>query len=381
MELDVKIRHLSHINIGFYSIILFLFLSSLGPVIDNTFGSAFKLLMYFSTLLVTAFIGVFYCNVLRSTFGIYTIFFIIIILLAQLIFVTSDLLSFGQGIFRFLLMPIAVFSIVVFLKQKNINSYVFFRFYFILNLAIFYYRAIFDYSFFGFYDGFDAEFFYRPSNLSSPIIFAIELSIWLGIIFQKGKNITLWFLLIVPALILMHSRSSFIIVLLILIFYYFKNLKKINVLLYSIFLLITAVYFIDYEIIESIVNFKSSHYQKRFSSVANVLNLISEFSVGEFLFGLGYGVTIGGNSYANAVYLENGILSIFIENGLFLFLLFIFALFFLFFKYFNRPNVFFVILISVIITNLFASNITSNTVFFFILYLYFFLIESRRKSI
>ena len=134
--------------------------------------------------------------------------------------------ALSLGIARFLFLPILACYSAKDIVKKDIDIFSVFVVYLLINLLIFYVRAFYSYNFFNVLDVTLEEWTYRPSNLSNPIIFAIEVAILLSLMIRstisKQNKIIISLMVFVP-LVLMFSRSSYIIIIANYMFLYIRE--------------------------------------------------------------------------------------------------------------------------------------------------------------
>lgn len=148
------------------------------------------------------------------------------------------------GFYRLLIIPLTAYYSLIYMKLNGKKISDVFIPYFIVNLLILYYRAFVDYSFFGsltMFGGFEHLYsaggaLYRPSNLTSPIIFSVELAVFLGVLFHEQGGSPKTFLLTASSILpfaLMRSRSG-LMLLLFLFSIKFLSRRKVRTVLLAI---------------------------------------------------------------------------------------------------------------------------------------------------
>jgi hypothetical protein len=251
-----------------------------------------------------------------------------------------------------------------------------FYIYFIINIIIVYYRSFFDYTFFGilssnvfekFADSYAVgEALWRPSNLSSAIVFSVELVIFLFLqYFSESNRRKLLFISIasiVPILV-MQSRSSWVILSLGIIFILLKKKKYFFLSLITLF---STYLLFKFEIILKVINlftFNEESYSTRFNSVYGSIQWFVESPLNKILFGNGTGFanykTPGTDNFG--VYVENFHLSILFDQGLLIFIVWILFNIYCLFRFTRNKNSLSIILFFVLLSNSFSSSLTVFT--------------------
>ena len=217
----------------YYFASVFAIISSLSPAI-NVFSpisvSNFQIALTILVVIITLKL-----KLITNTH--YIIFLCVFsILLIQQVFRGGSLFNFELSVFKFIIIPCIMYYSYLIAIFYNVNFLNTFYIYFIINIIIVYYRAFFDYTFFGlmsfdmsgkFADSYEVgQILWRPSNLSSAIIFSVELVIFLFLQYfsKSNRRILLFFSIasIVPILV-MQSRSTWVILSLGIIFILLKK--------------------------------------------------------------------------------------------------------------------------------------------------------------
>lgn len=298
------------------------------------------------------------------------------ILLIQQVFRGGNSFNFELSVFKFLIIPCIIYYSYLIAKFYNVNFLNTFYIYFIINIIIVYYRSFFDYTFFGilssnvfekFADSYTVgEALWRPSNLSSAIVFSVELVIFLFLqYFSESNRRKLLFISIasiVPILV-MQSRSSWVILSLGIIFILLKKKKYFFLSLITLF---STYLLFKFEIILKVIylfTFNEESYSTRFNSVYGSIQWFVESPLNKILFGNGTGFanykTPGTDNFG--VYVENFHLSILFDQGLLIFIVWILFNIYCLFRFTRNKNSLSVILFFVLLSNSFSSSLTVFT--------------------
>ena len=298
------------------------------------------------------------------------------ILLIQQVFRGGNSFNFELSVFKFLIIPFIIYYSYLIAKFYKVNFLNTFYIYFIINIIIVYYRSFFDYTFFGilssnvfekFADSYVVgEALWRPSNLSSAIVFSVELVIFLFLqYFSESNRRKLLFISIasiVPILV-MQSRSSWVILSLGIIFILLKKKKYFFLSLITLF---STYLLFKFEIILKIINlftFNEESYSTRFNSVYGSIQWFVESPSNKILFGNGTGFanykTPGTDNFG--VYVENFHLSILFDQGLLIFIVWILFNIYCLFRFTRNKNSLSIILFFVLLSNSFSSSLTVFT--------------------
>lgn len=358
----------------FYGTLTTLIIISLGPAIDPSVGSNIKFGVIAAIFLVVA------TNALRHyKVSIYAIVFMVLALVKEIIGYTLGftMQSFMLSIYVY----VVIFGIAYFnfldIKARGINFWDQYQIYIIICLAIQFYRAIFDFSFFGLAtmkgDGMYQELYeyggelFRPSSLQGCIVYAIELGVFIGItILKEGINKKNSIILIVATigLLLTYSRSGLLIFFISVIFYLVRSRKTsflpIALIAFVVYLLANIGYS---DRLNESLDFGSETYQTRFTSIATVLGKISSFNFFECIFGVGYGMAnyIGENGLI-AYYVENYYLSLIINSGFVTLILMIFYSIYIIFEGRKKKLSDTVVFVALLIVNFLACSLLTYSV-------------------
>lgn len=363
--------------------VFFVLVFSLNPIISFSFGEIY----YQIILSIMATINIYHIvrlNFLKKWHILYFLFVIIVIIFQLLI---SDILlvQVFLTLYRFILIPFIGFYSVVFLRYYGKSPLRIIVLYMIINLSILYYRSIFDYSFFGFYNISErllrfyeyGEALYRPSNLTSPILFSVELGIICAIIVYycmrlklSTLNAFLIILMTLPAFYLMQSRSGFIIyIFAVLSLMLFSGKKMPIISIGAIFLLFGFLIYDPY--LFSFLDLSDSTYLFRFSTMADFLRTYSEIDTERIFLGLGVGsANYFLESSGYTFYVESFILGFIADSGLIVsFLIMISTIKFIIGNISNRKYYLTIVFILIILVNLISSNLIAFSVVFWLFFL------------
>lgn len=314
---------------------------------------------------------------------------IVIIVLSLLSFISLQLIVSDMSskqlmlsFVRLLIIPITAYYSVFYIRlnKKKISDV--FLPYFIVNLFILYYRSFVDYSFFGairIFEGFEQLYsvggvLYRPSNLSSPIIFSVELAVFLAVVLHEQGRGLKFFLLsgisIVP-FILMRSRSGLVLLIFLIVTKLLSGKKFRTILLAASLLAILILMFGQNLYILSVFDFAESSYVKRGHSILEALQTIGTYEVKYLLLGKGSGsantyMSQAGSSYE--LYVENFFISILNDYGIVFNAILIFFTIYvitltLTTNIYNKERSFFTFaFMGILLTNFLASNLSLFTV-------------------
>ena len=302
---------------------------------------------------------------------------VLFVIFFQLLVNDATLNQIILGLFKLLFIPAIAYSAFFYAKKEHLDVTDIIRPYIILNIAILYYRAFIDYSFFDIIEISDAYYategiiksvFFRPSNLSSPIMFAIELSIYIALLLRQlglSKGFLIEFSLYIFPLIVMQSRAALAIVAASFICYIFlqrmyKTLFLITIIFFLLFIQFRGeIYFF------TVFDIGGEGYLKRFTSMIHALDSMEGYDMIHILLGKGIGASnmiVVDGSYK--LYVENFYISFINDMGFV-----IAAMWFLFtitVIFVTRPNPLIkTALLVLLLTNVFASNFTAFNVQFF----------------
>lgn len=313
----------------FYGITIYLIIVSTAPIWELFLNDI--IIYSFYTLIVFLLIFKLYMKKIKISIYIYYILFMSIYNIMIMVLINSSINSFILAEYQFILIPLITILSLKNVRIYQVNLTKLILPYLSICLIIFYYRAFIDYSFFGLVDLYNFDSWsnlytfggsnYRPSNLNSPIIFSIELVVYLAIIlYEQGfKKITKYlFLLSIVPLILMRSRSSIVILIFTLIVIL---LKKKNVKYFfpvGIGCVIICSLFGNYIGLEEIFKFANSSYVGRFNSALTSIESFFDLDLIKILFGNGVGSANynGINSNGFLFYTENYFVAKLIDTGL-----------------------------------------------------------------
>lgn len=373
---------------------LFLFCVTISPLLNLIWTE----LTFYLIVLILIFVII---EFIKSTSAfIFRGFFLVLLafLVIQLMFIRLNLFQFQLSIYRFLIIPIVAFYSVHISLKSDVKLSFYITPPIILGIGIVYYRIFFDYTFFGLveldlYEKFSDNFSYgstlwRPSSLESPIIFSMQLVLFLFYFLNQSNSdrkhrmiMRILFIISFFPLLVMRSRSAFIVLLIsfsIILIYQKIKLKSI---LYLIALVWTLYFTINNVNLGSVFSLNDESYSVRSSSVINSLN---QFTNGEtknlFLgFGSGYSnVEINKNEGFN-MYVENFFLSYLIDYGILFFLPFCIFNFWLLYKCLLSKNLYFFSFSIFLLTNFFSSNLTAYSIqFLYWIFVFNFLLTSTK---
>ena len=305
--------------------------------------------------------------------------------------ISNDLAAGVLCIFRYTLIPLfAYLACIEFRKSgKHIGSLL--LPYLIVNLMIFYLRAFYSYDFFGVLDVALEEWMYRPSNLASPIIFAIEVAIALSLLMiadlKNGYKIIIVMTCIIP-LLLMHSRSAGVIILIAALFYTILYYPKFW--LFLILVLLLGLIMVDFDKFElpyffSIFDTNEASYGSRFDSIRITLDyFLQKPSLIQFI-GLG---TLAASQSASSIgremlYIESGVIAVLVEQGLLVFCIFILVIFLTTVVALRkRQNAFIISVVhAVILINLMSASLTVTSIWLIICFMLAWILTDKRRAV
>lgn len=376
----------------YFSLVGFFLLFSLGPllkVVLNIQSIGVVYIFYF---------GAFFVRLLmleHKRLNLRILFYILV----ALVFLTLQNLSTGQsidefilGVSKFIFLPILALYAVKDLQRNKVDLFSIFIIYLIINYFVFYVRAFYDYSFFGVLDADFEEWTYRPSNLSTPIIFAIEIAILISLMLRSNLSIAykiMIAIITVLPLALMHSRSSYIIIA-VSFFFFLLHQRRYGVFLSFVSILFFITLFISTKSGEipyflTIFDFSSDSYGTRFSSMEAAISVIASMDISELLLGLGSGTasqhSAGASLEVDVVYVENALISLIVENGIIIFFCFFLSLVYYPIRTGLKGNSahLFVILVSIWLVNFFAASLTVLSVQLLYWTVYFYGLFQRHQ--
>lgn len=353
----------------YFSLLGFLFLVSFGKLftfLTNIQSMSIIYIYYFAIF----FISIMYRE--RDNYKLTTLIFVIgvfCLLLMQTLVSKIDISGLSLGIARFLFLPIMASYAAKDIIKRNVDLCSIFIVYFSLSFVIFYIRAFYSYDFFNILDVEMEAWTYRPSSFTNPIIFAIEVAIFISLMLHSQLAIKAKLLLILISiipLVLMFSRSAYVIIIINLLFFLIYKKRFVSIFnLVFVSTLLGAIYFNltgDLPYILSIFDFEGGSYGTRTTSMTDALIFISEMNIQEFLFGLGSGFASqhGATEYGTVFYVENTFLSLIIENGMLFMVFYLISLIYFIIKTGLKKNskYHFVLIISIALVNLFSANLT-----------------------
>jgi len=357
----------------YYIASVFAIVSSLSPAI--IVWSAIPVAAFQMTLAVIVVILTYNLKLITNTHLAVIIGVISVLLLQQLVR-GGSLFSVQLFVFKFVIIPIVLYYSYLLAQYYNVSFLNTFYPYFFLNIIIVYYRAFFDYTFFGvlsfegmnqFSDAYSVgKILWRPSNLSSAIVFSVELVIFLALQYfsavNRKKLMFISILSIVPILV-MQSRSSWVILSMLIIYSLMKNRKFV---LLSFITLLSSYLFYKLKIISKVydlLTMNEASFSSRFNSVIESVPLFFKNTLNRIVFGNGTGFANykmpGNDSFG--VYVENFHLSVLFDQGIIIFVFWIlFNIYCLLIFALNKTNMSSV-LFFVLLTNCFSSSLTVFT--------------------
>lgn len=314
-------------------------------------------------------------------------------LLFQSIFIHITYQQNILSIFRYLILPFIAYAQILYLKRYEVKYSTVFLPYFIINLGVLYYRAVVDYSFMGYVETYKGTIYeslytfggsgYRPSNLNSPIIFSIELVIFIYLLYLENKDKKKYFIfflvLAIPALYLMSSRSSYVLITFFVLYQLIqeKRYKAFFILtVLSLVLLISDVKDIRFF---SFLDYQNGSYGIRFDSVVTTIKKFALESTANILLGKGAGTAnlFLGSGKNLIYYTENFHISVLVDEGVIGFLFWIFVnAYCVFLSFKKRRQYLGIIIIGLLLINFMSSNLTSYTIQFIYYALLFEIIYS-----
>ena len=323
----------------------------------------------------------------------------------MLIVITKELISYAIGISNSWQLFVSLFSYLVIagtaycgfkcmddVREDFWNNL---KFVFLLFFAVQIYRTFFDYTFWGIKplelegEQYSSLFqygglYFRPSSLESPIIYSVELALFLGyLLFHDGfsRENWLWFVGGGVSLLLTNSRTGMIILALAIIgnALFKKQYKTTFGLLLFAIMIITILG--KWNTISSIFDLSGGTYVRRISSIQNTVNTLRNMSPLEMLFGMGFGA-------ANYIQ-ENNQVMIYVEDFYFALIansgfittafFFVFCICAVFVGLLHKNNSS-VLLISLLIGNIVACSLLNYTIQLFFWILSFSLLETNKEK-
>lgn len=313
----------------------FILLVSISPLIKYLVGLQSLSVIYAIFLIVFFIAAIIRDKGLLNNKMIFFSLGIASLLLIQQAVIGFDVNFLALGLVKLLLLPLLGYFTAKDLHSKHKDLFSVFFIYLIINLAIFYIRAFFEYTFFGILDVRTEEWVYRPSNLSSPIIFAIEMVVIISIMYassvSKVTKIIFIALILIP-LALMQTRAAMALFALMTMAYLIYS-KQTILLMFLIIFGAFAIYMLwlvtgETLYVFSIFSYDGGAYGSRISSITETLNIFSEFNILQMLLGIGSGLASQhASSFGyESFYIENGIIALVVENGFLIFLIFLISI-------------------------------------------------------
>jgi hypothetical protein len=365
----------------YISLAIFLILISISPLLRLLLDMQSTSSIYVIYLLIF-FIGVFLRGNQRlNLVRIYFVLIIFMFFIIQAFNIEFNLKTLSLSVMQVLFIPLIAYYGAYDMRKKNVDIFSVFIAYLLINYFIFYTRAFFDYNFFGVLDAELAAWMYRPSNLTTPIIFSIEVAILLSLMIQsqlKNSYKIMLLLISVAPLILMHSRSAYIIIFISYTFFLLRE-KKYTALFYLIIVLIlasSAYFYVAEKVPYFFTLFEFESYGSRVSSLLNSVDFISKMEIVNIFFGLGAGSSshYTASNIVDVIYVENAFISMIIEHGIIVFIGYIFSLLYYIIKTGLKGDsaYFFVIIISLWIVNMMSASLTvmSVSILYWTIYFY-----------
>ncbi|WP_299159455.1 hypothetical protein [uncultured Tenacibaculum sp.] len=360
----------------YYSAMFFALATSLSPVINANFRSGSYLLIALIILMLSIHLVK---DSLIKTKHIVIWALVSVLILLQVLLVSLSGFQIILSIYRFIVIPFVIYYSFIYSKKNNLKFSQLLVPYFIVNLIIVYYRTVIDYSFFGvvnIYSGTEFEHLFayggqsfRPSNLSTPIIFSIELVSFLSFFYYENKKTKMFYFLVIISIIpmiVMGSRSSYVMLFVVICYNLIYHKKTLKILLSSFVFAFAVVLTGKLDDILSIVTLKEHSYTARLGSITQLIDNLGNDNFITILFGKGVG-------FANmelepgmgfGVYVENFHLALLYDSGIFIFLFWIlFNLTLILFTIFKKRYFELAIIIfGILLVNIFSSNLTGYTV-------------------
>lgn len=361
-------------NKPYYSSMLLALVISLSPIINNyLLNNGSNILIFFIAFILL--VHIIKDRLIRTT-HLLIILSVFILISIQFLIQSLSFLQVTISIFKYILIPFTVYFSFIYLKKRELKISNILVPYILINLIIVYYRTFIDYSFFGLiniYEGTNLESLFdvgglswRPSNLSSAIIFSIELVSFLALYYyENNKSRMFYFIAIISIipLIVMRSRSSMVMIFIIILYHLIYKRRVLKIFFASfVFSLVVVLSEIADSFLE-VITLKESSISGRFGSVTKTINDFWNTDLLSILFGKGAGFAnmelVPGKGF-NA-YVENFHLSILYDSGIFVFLFWIiFNIYILNFTIFKKR--YFevsIIILGILIVNNFSSNLTT----------------------
>lgn len=303
----------------------------------------------------------------------------------------QSIIQFLYGMYQYVFLPSFAYLSVLSMRRRGMELGRVMLFYVLINLLILYWRAFVDYTFFGTnIIGIDWRYvdeykiggrfgLYRPSNLNTPLSFAVELSALIAVILWENwareqmysnalhnsrvRSIVL-LLVSLPAFALMKTRSGtmLLIFLLGMLMIYLKKTK----LLLRIMVIGSGVLIFVQDRFYLLTAFSPHEqtYSIRINSIMNSLVLFGKFTLSEQLLGKGVGAANSNLLSEGFIYYsENFFIAQLINGGILMFVLWIGVTVFSLLKRTTYSYYRFVI-IGILLVNILASSLSINNTWF-----------------
>lgn len=295
--------------------------------------------------------------------------------------------SFIQAMYTYVIVIGIVYFSYWEMKKNRIDFLRLFSVYIVLCLGVLFYRTLFDYSFHGLalnedvftkYSGnFEyGSYSFRPSSFESPIIFSIQLSIFISwLVFKEGitKRNALLLTFSTIGLLLTFSRSGLLMLMIAGVIYAVKSKKSPIVICFMALVLFGLMVALDYtdrflDVFK--IGSESADYQGRFNSINTVWRQIASFDISELFLGLGYGVANNPDDNGDVLYyVENYYFTLFINSGFFALLLFLLYYLKVVIHGVKRSNYYSLLCLLILLVNCLACSLYANTVFMLLFFL------------
>lgn len=366
---------------------------SFGPLFDGYLSGSYKFILIFAIFAIELFHSVYYHNNILYW----------CILVAAAIFKESIAFLIGinslNSLFLSLYVYVIIFSISFFsykqICEKNVDFSRQLKFYMMACIFVQLYRTFVDYSFGGIiklevqdeayaYAYQMGEHLFRPSNLETPIAYAIEAALFFGLVLFNSeclKKKLPWLILAIVSVALTNSRSGMVMVALEIIAYCVL-MKKIKFGSFVGIIGAIIIMVFDYSSrFFSVFNFETRSYNTRFNSISNALEQISNFSLADMLWGLGYG-TANYISPDKSVtfYVEDFFLCLIANSGYITFLLFIIFIAVACIVGFNKKNTNVIMLVCLLYANIFACSLLIYSIQILFWFLSFSLLSEQNNK-
>ncbi len=379
-------------------LIIFYFCLTNSPMVNLLYSGLSNYIIIF--IFGFAFFDLFSSSTKKTYFIFFIFSFLGLFVLFQYLFLDNEVIQLQLGLYRLLILPLVAYYSVWLNRRGFFNLIDFLLPVVVICIFVVYWRVFVDYSFFGlisFADStsvddlykFGAEF-WRPSSLESPIIFSIELALFVfyyyreNTIIKNGNVKSLLFVLItiVPFLV-MRSRSAFIILLGTSLLYFFRNDFRFYKLIYVFFFILLISPFFKYIGFDSILFLTDESLSDRSNSLSNSLNGFVASSFKNIILGFGSGHSnfeLNENSGFN-IYVENYFASFLIDYGFVLtFLFLIFNAYLFIVGLISAGNIVKLSVPFFILVNFFSSNLTAYSLqflYWLLIFEIYFLKKSR----